>query len=63
MRFIFSSPEPKAHKVSLKDGTRAGVRVSVCLSILSNVTTSATSGPIAIKLYLKHHLGGGGRLH
>ena len=24
--YIFSSPEPKAHKVSLKDGTRAGVR-------------------------------------
>ena len=27
--YIFSSPEPKAHKVSLKDGTRAGVRPSV----------------------------------
>ena len=27
---IFSSPEPKAHKVSLKDRTRAGVRVCVC---------------------------------
>ena len=26
---IFSSPEPKAHKVSLKDGTRAGIRPSV----------------------------------
>ena len=26
---IFSSPEPKAHKVSLQDRTRAGVRVSV----------------------------------
>ena len=24
--YFFSSPEPKAHKVSLKDGTRAGVR-------------------------------------
>ena len=30
---IFSSPEPKAHKVSLQDGTRAGVRelVSACV--------------------------------
>ena len=26
---VFSSPEPKAHKVSLPDGTRAVVRVSV----------------------------------
>ena len=28
---IFSSPEPKAHKASLYDRTRTGVRVSVCV--------------------------------
>ena len=28
-------------------------------STLSNINISETSGPIAIKFYLKHHLGGG----
>ena len=28
-------------------------------STLSNMSISETSGPIAIKFYLKHHLGGG----
>ena len=27
---IFSSPEPKAHKASLYDGSRAGVRPCIC---------------------------------
>ena len=30
---IFSSPEPKAHKVSLYDARRAGVRLSVRASV------------------------------
>ena len=33
--------------------------LSVCLSTLLNINTSMTSGPIAIKFYLKHHWGGG----
>ena len=41
----------------------ASVRPSVCLSVhlftLSNMNISETSGPIAIKFYLKHHWGGG----
>ena len=40
-----------------------GLDLSVCLSMhlftLSNVSISETSRPIAIKLYLKHHWGGG----
>ena len=52
---IFSSPEPKAHKLSLQDGTRAGIRAST----LSNMNISETSRPITIKFYLKHHWGGG----
>ena len=35
---------------------------SVCLLTLSNMNISETSGPIAIKFYLKHHWGGE-RLH
>ena len=35
------------------------VCLSVCLSTLSNINISETSGPIATKLYLKHHWGGG----
>ena len=31
--YIFSSPEPKAHKVSLYNRTRAGVRVCVHVSV------------------------------
>ena len=56
---VFSSPEPKAHKVNLQDGTRAGVRASVSVPTLSNMNISETSRPITIKFYLKHHLGGG----
>ena len=56
---FFSSPEPKAHKVSLQDRTRAGVRVCVRLLTISNMNISKTRGPIATKFYLKHHWGGG----
>ena len=52
----FSSPEPKVHKVSLLDATRA---VCANVSTLSNMNISETSGPIAIKFYLKHHGDGG----
>ena len=31
--WVFSSPEPKAHKVNLDDGSRAVVCVSTCLCI------------------------------
>ena len=31
----------------------------VCVLTLSNLNISETSGPIAIKFYLKHHWGGG----
>ena len=34
------------------------VRLCVCLT-LSNINISKTSGPIAIKFYLNHHLGRG----
>ena len=32
---------------------------SVCALTLSNMNISATSGPIVIRFYLKHHCGGG----
>ena len=35
------------------------LRVSVCALTLSNMNISATSWPIGMKFYLKHHLGGG----
>ena len=35
------------------------VRVSVRALTLSNMNISATSRPIGMKFYLKHHLGGG----
>ena len=38
---------------------RACVRPSMRSLTLSNMNISATSGPIATKFYLKHHLGGG----
>ena len=56
---MISSTEPKAHKVSLYDRTRAGVRVCVrpclCPLTISNMNISKTRGPIATKFYLKHH--------
>ena len=43
--------------MSLYDGARASVRLSVRLLTLSNIEISKTSGPIAIKIYKKHHRG------
>ena len=57
--FHFSSPEPKAHKISLLDGSRADVRPCVCVLTLSNMNISATSWPMATKFYLKHNWGWG----
>ena len=37
----------------------ASVASSVRLFTLSNMNISETNGPIAIKFYLEHHLGGG----
>ena len=31
----------------------------MCVSVVSNMNISETSGPVAIKFYLKHHWGGG----
>ena len=45
--------------MSLYDGTRAGVRVSVRASTLSNMNILETSRPIVIKFYLEHHWDGG----
>ena len=45
--------------MSLLDGSRAGVRGSVRLFTLSDMNISETSWPIIIKVYLKHHWGGG----
>ena len=52
---LFTSPELKALKVSLKVMTRAGVRPSVRASTLSNMYISETGEQIVIKFYLKHH--------
>ena len=45
--------------MSLKNKTRAGVRPSDRASTFSNIDVCETSGPIAINIYLKHHLAGG----
>ena len=58
-KVVFCSPEPKAHKVSLKYTSRAAVRPSVCLLTLSNMNILATSWPIGMKFYLQHHWVGG----
>ena len=52
-------PEPKAHKVSLCDGTGAGFCESVRPLTPSNLNISVTSGLIAVKLYLEHYWGWG----
>ena len=56
---IFSSPEPKAHKVSLYIVYIPVEPSSVRASTFSNRNISETSRQIAIKFYLKHHWGGG----
>ena len=45
--------------VSLKYTSQAGVCVCMCVFTFSNMNISETSGPIATKFYLKHHLVGG----
>ena len=51
--------ELKAHKVSMLIVNQSSRCPSVGVSTLSNINISETSGPIAIKLYLKHHWGEG----
>ena len=45
--------------MSLYYTSQAGVCLSVCVFTFSNMNISDTSGPIAIKFYLKHHWVGG----
>ena len=42
-----------------RSSRRPSVRLSVCVSTLSNMNISETNGSITTKFYLKHHLGGG----
>ena len=60
-KHLVSSPEPKAHKVSLHYTSRAVVRqcALVCASTFSNMNISETSRPTTIKFYLKQHWGRG----
>ena len=60
MSYIFSSPEPKAHGelIVYQSSRRLCKCLCVCVLTFSNMNISATSGPIATKFYLKHHLGG-----
>ena len=61
---IFSSPEPKAHGsahgelIVYQSSRGPSIRPSVRPSTLLNINISETSGPIATKVYLKHHWGG-----
>ena len=57
--YIFSSPEPKAHGEFIVYQSSRRLCVCLCVSTLSNINISETSGPIATKFYLKHHWGGG----
>ena len=62
---IISSPEPKAHGelIVYRSSQRLSVCVCVCMyvcvSTLSNMNISETSGSIDTKFYLKHHWVGG----
>ena len=49
----------EAHKVSLYDMARAGVRPCAGVSTLSNMNIFETGWSSAVKFYPKHHLGGG----
>ena len=61
--YIFLAHLSRRLLVSLEYTSRAivcvSVSVSVCLSTLSNINISETSGLIATKFYLKHHWDGG----
>ena len=52
-QWTFSSPELKAHNMSLKYTSRAGVRESVRMLTLSNMNISETSEPIKAKFYVE----------
>ena len=62
---VFSSPELKVHGElivywsSRRPSVRPSVRPCVGALTLSNMNISATSWPIGMKFYLKHHWGGG----
>ena len=58
---VFSSPEPKAHKVSLKYTSRAGVRANVRPRFMRAFKHDYLRNQWAIvtRFYLKHHWGGG----
>ena len=52
--YIFSSPEPKADKVSLKDGHALGsVRRRHPASTISKIA-SETTWPVRVKLHVEH---------
>ena len=58
--FIFSSPEPKAHKVAysmIVEPSSVRALISGCVRVFKHFNTniSATSQLIAIKIYLKHN--------
>ena len=58
-KLVFSSPERKAHKVSLYDRTQAGF-VRVCVNTFKHEYLRPVGQLlIAIKFYLKHHWSGG----
>ena len=46
-------------ELSRRPSVRASIHPSVDVSTLSNINISKTVGSIAVKVYLKHHLGGG----
>ena len=46
-------------ELSRRPSIRASIRPSVGVSTLSNINISKTVASIAVKFYLKHHLGGG----
>ena len=52
----FSTPEPKAHGELIV--YQSICRLCVCPSTFLNINISETGGPIATKIYLKHHWGG-----
>ena len=45
--------------IAYRSSRRPSVRACLRLLTLSNMNISATSRPIGMKLYLKHHWGGG----
>ena len=56
---IILAHQSRRLRISLLDGTRAGVCPCVHASTLSNINISETSWPIVIKFYLEHYWGRG----